>query len=156
MPAASAKPVLDSIDRQLINTLQHGIPVCEQPYLQLAQQLGIDENEILRRLQKLLDDKILSRVGPIYNAEKMGGGLTLAAMRLPEEDFDRVAEQVNSFDEIAHNYTRDNVFNMWFVIATEKAEQLDEVIIKLEKTTGYPVYNMPKIEEYYIGLHLAV
>jgi hypothetical protein len=67
-----------------------------------------------------------------------------------------VATQVNAFDEVAHNYERDHEFNMWFVLATETAERIDEVLSEIERNTGYPVYNMPKIEEFYIGLKLEV
>jgi DNA-binding Lrp family transcriptional regulator len=147
---------MEEIDRHIINNLQGGFPICEHPYAQVAKQLGITENELLQRLTKLLDDGILSRFGPMYHAERLGGGLTLAAMCVPEADFDKVAEKVNAFPEVAHNYAREHALNMWFVLATEQPKRIDEVINEIETQTGLRIYNMPKQAEYYIGLHLEI
>lgn len=144
--------MLDSLDRAIINQLQGGFPLCESPYAVVAAQLGTSEGELLARLQRLLDDKVLSRFGPMYHAERLGGGLTLAAMAIPEEAFEQVAAQVNAFPEVAHNYARDHRLNMWFVLATETPQRIAEVIAEIEATTGYAVVNMPKEEEFFIGL----
>lgn len=147
---------LDAIDRQIINELQRGFPIVEEPYKAAAKQFGINESELLARLQKLLDEGVLSRFGPMYHAERMGGGLSLAAMKIPTEDYERVVEQVNAFEEIAHNYARDHQLNMWFVVATETQEEVAQVISAIEKKTGFPVYNMPKEKEFFVGLHFAM
>ena len=148
--------VIDTIDRELLNQLQRGFPLVEEPYKLAAEQLGIDETELLARLQTLLDEGVLTRFGPMYHAERMGGGLSLAAMQIPEEDFERVADIVNSFEQVAHNYARDHALNMWFVVATETAAEVDEVIAAIASQTAYPVYNMPKEQEFFVGLHFAV
>lgn len=145
---------MDQLDRAIVNRLQQGFPICESPYRQVAEQLGINEAELLDRLQKLLADGVLSRFGPMYHAEQMGGALTLAALKVPEERFDEVAAIVNAFPEVAHNYARSHVLNMWFVLATEIPEQVQAAIAAIEQQTGLTVYNMPKIREYYVGLQL--
>lgn len=144
------------IDKILINRLQDGIRVCDRPYFDLAQELNISEDEILARLERMLEDGRLSRFGPMFHAERMGGGLTLAAMSIPEPEFDDVAEQVNQFPEVAHNYERNHELNMWFVLATETPEGVADTIKKIELTTGYPVFNMPKKEEFYVGLRFVL
>ncbi|MEN8168981.1 MAG: AsnC family transcriptional regulator [Pseudomonadota bacterium] len=144
--------MLDTLDRAIINELQGGFPICESPYAVVAEQLGTSEGELISRLQRLLDEKILSRFGPMYHAERLGGGLTLAAMAIPDEQFDAVADQVNAFPEVAHNYAREHELNMWFVLATETPQRIDEVIREIEATTGFNVINMPKEEEFFIGL----
>lgn len=143
---------MDTLDRTIINTLQEGFPICEHPYAEVAKQLGTSEQILLERLQQMLDQGLLSRFGPLYHAERMGGGLTLAAMSIPEKDYERVCVQVNSHPEVAHNYARDHELNMWFVLGTETPERIEEVIADIESQTGYPVYNMPKQREFYIGL----
>ena len=143
---------MDTLDRQIINTLQQGFPICERPYAQVAQELGTNEEVLLDRLQRLLQEGLLTRFGPMYHAERMGGGLTLAAMQIPAKDFQRVTALVNRHPEVAHNYERDHALNMWFVLATETPERIGEVIATIEKETGYPVYNMPKEKEFFIGL----
>jgi DNA-binding Lrp family transcriptional regulator len=90
----------------------------------------------------------------MYHAERLGGGLTLAAMKVPPADFERVAEAVNAFPEVAHNYARDHVFNMWFVLATETPGRIKEVVAEIERATGLEVFDMPKEHEFYVGLRL--
>ena len=145
---------MDNIDRDIINTLQDGFPICTSPYKQVAESLTISEQELITRLEKLLESGILSRFGPLYHAEHMGGALSLAAIQVPEKNFDTIADAINSFPEVAHNYARDHTLNMWFVLATETPEQIQQVISKIEAKTGLAVYNMPKIQEYFVGLKL--
>jgi DNA-binding Lrp family transcriptional regulator len=145
---------LDAQDKIIINALQRGLPVCEQPFAQLAAQLAIDEQELLKRLNNLLENKILSRFGPMFDAACFGGAFTLAALQVPEENFDEFADIVNSFEQVAHNYKRDHHYNMWFVIATESAEEITQVIEEIEKKTGLEVLNAPKLKEFYVELYL--
>lgn len=84
----------------------------------------------------------------------MGGRFSLAAMAIPAEDFERVAEIVNAFPEVAHNYERTHELNMWFVLATETADGLPETIKRIEAASGYPVFNMPKEKEFFVNLYL--
>jgi DNA-binding Lrp family transcriptional regulator len=145
---------MDEIDRRIINALQTGFPISERPYQEAAQALGISEPELLERLENLLQDQTLSRFGPLYDAEAMGGSLTLAAMQVPDERFEEIAEIVNEFPEVAHNYARNHALNMWFVLATETPGQLRQALTGIERRTGLTVYNMPKITEYFVGLKL--
>ena len=151
---AEAPPALDAVDRHILNTLQGGFPVSERPYAEAAVNLGIAEEALLERLQKLLDAGVLTRFGPMYHAEQLGGALSLAAMKVPAADFERVAAAVNAYPEVAHNYQRNHEFNLWFVLATEKPERIGEVIRAIERDTGSKVYNLPKLEEFYVGLTL--
>ncbi|MCX7194045.1 MAG: AsnC family transcriptional regulator [Proteobacteria bacterium] len=147
---------MDQLDRAIINQLQGDFPVSDAPYAEVAQRLGTDEGELLARIKQLLADKVLTRFGPMYHAERLGGGLSLAAMKIPAEEFERVAVIVNQMPEVAHNYARDHALNMWFVLATETPQGLPEVLEKIEHQTGYEVYNMPKIKEYFVELKLQV
>ena len=146
---------MDELDRKIINVLQDGFPLVEEPYAEVAMQLGINESDLLSRLEKLLHDKTLTRFGPMYDAEKLGGAFSLVAIKVPEEEFDKVTEIVNSYDEVAHNYHRDHEFNMWYVLATETPQKINEINRDIEHRTGLKVFNMPKLDEYYIGLKLT-
>ncbi len=147
---------MDAVDRAIVNDLQAGIAVSERPYAEAAARLGLSEPELLARLQALLDRCVLSRFGPMYHAERLGGALTLAAMKVPGDDFERVAAIVNGFPEVAHNYEREHALNMWFVLATDDPTRIDAVIAEIERATGYTVYNLPKLEEFYVGLRFEV
>ena len=143
---------MDRLDRTLVNRLQDGFPVCDSPYAEVAREFGISEAELLGRLETLLDDGVLSRFGPMFDAERMGGAFSLCAMQVPAERYAEIAEVVNSFPEVAHNYERSHPLNMWFVLATESRERLAEVAGEIERSTGLQVYQMPKLEEFYVGL----
>ncbi len=145
---------MDEIDRLIINTLQEGFPICDAPYQQVAVQMGLTEQTLIERLQALLDNGTLTRFGPLYHAEMMGGALTLAAVKATTERYDEVTGIINAFPEVAHNYARNHALNMWFVIATETPEQIQQTISAIEQQTGLTVYNMPKINEYFVGLKL--
>ena len=147
---------MDQIDRDIINNLQGGFPLSERPYADVAAYLGIDESDLINRLANLLESNMLSRFGPMYNVDKMGGAFSLVAMRIPEHDFDRIAEIVNRYPQVAHNYQREHAMNMWFVLATEDKQEVDKINAEIEHVTGYPVFNMPKLEEYFVGLRFEV
>lgn len=148
--------LLDELDRAIINRLQDGFPLCPRPYSAVAEELHVGEDELLARLGRLLHERVLTRFGPMYHAERMGGGLSLAAMRIAPADFERVAGIVNQMPEVAHNYARDHALNMWFVLATETSERQQDAIAAIERNTGYLVFNMPKIKEYFVGLKFQV
>ena len=147
---------LDSLDRKIINVLQRNFPVCDHPFAVVAKELETTEEELISRLQGLSDEKYLTRFGPLYNAERFGGAVSLCAMVVAEDDFDFIADKVNSFPQVAHNYQRDHELNMWFVLATETQIELDETLGAIEAETGLPIRNMPKLEEFYVGLYFEV
>jgi DNA-binding Lrp family transcriptional regulator len=146
---------MDELDRAIINDLQGGFPISDHPFAEVAAKFNITEQELIARIASLLEKKVLSRFGPMYHAERMGGSLSLAAMKIPVEDFERVAEIVNAMPEVAHNYARNHILSMWFVLATETPQAHAEALKKIERETGYSVYDMPKIKEYFVGLQLT-
>ena len=146
---------MDSVDRAIVNALQQGFPVTERPFRDAGALLGLGEDALLARVKRLLEERVLTRFGPLFQAERLGGAYALAAMRVPQADFDRVAEAVNALPEVAHNYERDHEFNLWFVLATETHDGIARVAAQIERTTGLPVYLMPKREEFFVGLNLA-
>jgi len=152
--AAASGAMLDEIDKRLINALQGDFPLVAEPYRQVADSLGLSETELLRRLDSLLERRILTRFGPMFQIERAGGAFVLAAMRVPEADFERVTAQVNAFPEVAHNYRREHALNMWFVLATATPQGIAETIAAIEAATGLPVFAFPKEREYFVEMKL--
>lgn len=157
MKSSAPAPVLDAVNRNLINMLQGGFPISPNPYQEVANKLGVSEEELLWRLEVMKTDGIYSRFGPLYNAEALGGAVTLAAMDVPEKSFEKITELVNRHKEVAHNYQRAHHFqktrfNMWFVISTEQQDEIASVIEQIEAETSLKVYNMPKQREYFLEL----
>lgn len=142
---------IDELDKTIINTLQGDFPISAEPYRDIADKLGISSVELRYRIENLLYQKVISRFGPMYQIEKIGGAFSLCAMKLPETDFERVAELMCTIKEVAHNYQRNHEFNMWFVLATESQPGIKDAINRIEALTGYKVFNMPKEKEYFVG-----
>jgi DNA-binding Lrp family transcriptional regulator len=147
---------LTALECALINRFQGGVPLEERPYREMAHRLATDEPSVIVSLGALLERRILSRFGPSYDAARLGGALTLAALQVPENDFDRVAALVNAMPEVAHNYRREHELNMWFVLATETPEAIARSLARIEQATGLTVYDFPKGREFFLGLKLAV
>ena len=146
---------LDVIDRRIIDGLQGDFPICERPYQVAAERLGISEEELLQRLDRLLETRVLTRFGPMMQIERVGGSFVLAAIAVPEADFERVAGQVNALPQVAHNYRREHLLNMWFVLATETPAGIGEAIARIEADTGLPVHAFPNEREYFVEMKLA-
>jgi DNA-binding Lrp family transcriptional regulator len=145
---------MDELERAIVNRLQGGFPLSERPYAAAARELGTDEATLIAKLQAMLDAGALTRFGPMYDAERLGGAFTLCAMSVPAGDFERVAALVNAHAEVAHNYERAHRYNMWFVLATGSRAQIPQVIAAIEAQTGCPVLELPREQEYFIDLRL--
>jgi siroheme decarboxylase len=146
---------MDELERAIVNRLQGGFPLCERPFAEAAGDLGTDEATLIAKLTAMLDAGTLTRFGPMYDAERLGGAFTLCAMSVPAPDFERVASLVNAHPEVAHNYERAHRFNMWFVVAASTRETIAPLLAAIEAETGYRVLNLPREQEYFIELRLV-
>ncbi|MBP7485499.1 MAG: AsnC family transcriptional regulator [Aquabacterium sp.] len=145
---------LDDDDRRLINHLHGGFPLCAQPYAEVGQQLGLSEQDVMARLDRLLHDGWLTRFGPLFQIEAAGGQFVLAALTAPENRFDEVNALVNAQTEVAHNYRREHALNMWFVVGAESPAQVLAVCDRIEALTGLTVWAFPKEREFFVELRL--
>ena len=147
---------LDPTARAIVNGLQGGFPLTPRPFRDAGRDLGLSENELIEGIGALVDSGALSRFGPLWNAEQIGGGVCLAAMAVPPERFDEVAEKVNAHPEIAHTYERAHQLNMWFVISADDPRKIQQVIDAIEQETGLGVHAMPKAREFFVGFRVEV
>lgn len=143
---------LSEFECLLINELQADFPLCEEPYQQLGQRFDCEPELILETISDLLQRGVLTRFGPLLNIEKAGGVFSLCALKVEESRFEEVAELVNDYPEVAHNYQREHEWNMWFVLAAESKAELERVFAELVQRSDCPGLNLPKEEEYYVGL----
>lgn len=148
----SEQIAIDDTDRLLLNSLQGGFPVAHRPFAEVASSLGLEEDDIIERLRRMVDNGALSRFGTVLNAPELGGERTLAAMEVPAERFDEVAAFVSGLDAVSHNYERTHRLNMWFVISSEDEEDIARTIAEIEGETGLAVLNMPTLEEYFVDI----
>lgn len=147
---------MDELDRRLVNRLQLGLPLVPDPWQVLAQELCSDSQVLRQRVQRLLDDGTLTRFGPMFDIERLGGAFTLAALRVPEERFEAVAALLEAMPEVAHNYRREHAWNMWFVLGCASERELRQALRRIEQDSGLAVLNLPKEETYHVGLYFPV
>lgn len=144
-------PALDAADRAVINAMQTPMALVPRPFATPAAALGLSETALIDRLRALLEAGALTRFGPFWNADALGGAFCLCAMAVPPERFDAVAAAVNALPQVAHNYARDHRLNLWFVLATETPEGIEAAADAIEAETGLTVLRFPKEEEFFIG-----
>ena len=147
---------LADADREIINGLQGGFPISERPFAEAAATLGMSEDALIARVEALVEAGAISRFGPLWNSEEMGGAVCLAAMAVPRARYEEVAAQVNAHPEIAHNYERAHALNMWFVISALDPAKIAATARAIEAETGLDVKLMPKEQEFFVGFRVEV
>lgn len=147
---------LNETDRAVLNALQDDFPLSPRPFETAAKALGLAEDDLIARVARLKDAGVITRFGPFFDAAAMGGAFCLCALEAPADRFDAVAEIVNAFPQVAHNYARDHHLNMWFVLATETQSEIADAVNAIQEATGLGVYAFPKLKEFFVGFRVAV
>ena len=146
---------IDSVDAALIDDFQSGFPIEERPFERVGDALDIDETAALERVEGLRDAGVFRRFGAVLNPPVIGSS-TLAAVSAPEGRFDEVAEVINSYRQVNHNYRRNHEWNMWFVVTAGSLETRDRILSEIEDRTGCQVLVLPMLTDFYIDLEFPV
>jgi DNA-binding Lrp family transcriptional regulator len=121
----------------------------------VAERLGVAENAVLRLLETLRRQGKISRVGAVFAPKRIGAS-TLAAMAVPPEKLAAVAETVNRFPEVNHNYEREHRYNLWFVVTAGSEGRLQAALGAIEQAAGQPLLRLPLLQEYHIDLGFSL
>jgi siroheme decarboxylase len=154
----SAVP-LDELDKRLLNLLQGSFPIATRPYAAVAELAGVPEEEVLNRTARLLDERIIREVTPIFDTRVLGYSSMLVAAKVDPENPWRAAKAINSHPGVSHNYLRDHDFNIWFTIATEPGSPLglDGTLEVLQRLTGAEsVRQLPTLRLFKIRMDLEM
>lgn len=143
--------MLAPLHKHLLNDYQQDFPLSATPYRDIAEQLGVSEDEVLNAFHALSEQHMISRIGPVIAPNSIGNS-ALVAMAVPEADLSRVAELVSAYPEVNHNYERENRFNLWFVVVADDNRHLQMVIADIERQTGYQAMLLPMLADYFINL----
>jgi DNA-binding Lrp family transcriptional regulator len=149
------RAALDEVDAELIDEFQSGIPVERRPFRAVGAALGVSESEALSRVERLRDGGIFRRFGAVLNPPVIGSS-TLAAVQAPADRFSEIADVINSYQQVNHNYRRDHAWNMWFVVTAGSRETRDRILSEIETRTGCDVLDLPMLTDYYIDLEFPV
>jgi siroheme decarboxylase len=154
----SAVP-LDELDKRLLNLLQSSFPLAPRPYAGVAELAGVTEHEVLRRTRRLLDQRIIRELTPIYDTRVLGYKSMLVAAKVDPENPWQAAKIINSHPGVSHNYLRDHDFNIWFTLATEPDSKLglDGTLEVLQHLTGAEsVRQLPTLRLFKIRMDLEM
>ena len=154
----SAVP-LDELDRKLLNLLQGSFPIASRPYAHVAELAGLPEQEVLTRTKRLLDERIIREITPIFDTRVLGYSSMLVAAKVDPENPWRAAKIINSHPGVSHNYLRDHDFNLWFTVATEPDSPLglDGTLQLLQRLTGAEsVRQLPTLRLFKIRMDLEM
>ncbi len=127
---------MDYIDRKLLDITQREFPIDAAPYAKIAERLGIDERDVLRRLEKMRSGGLLRRVGASLNPRTLGYTSTLAAARVPRDQLEEAAEYINRFPQVTHNYERDDEFNLWFTVIARDTDEITDILKDIRAHTA--------------------
>lgn len=147
---------LDDTDKRILNTIQYDFPLDVHPFQKLGAELGIGEEEVIKRLGRLQGEGAVRKIGPVINRNRVGGTSTLVAVNVPEDMIDQVAEYIDEYPEVSHNYLRPDKYNVWFTLSASGKERIDEILAELGQKTGLEFVNLPTVRLFKIGVRFNI
>jgi DNA-binding Lrp family transcriptional regulator len=135
---------MDDIDKKILNRIQSDFPMTSRPFLDIAEDLGLSEEEVLGRIVRLKQTGIIRRIGGNFVPHKVGFVSTLCAAEVPEEKIEAFAKVVNGYPGVTHNYRRDNRFNIWFTFIAPSMQEIEKNLAAISEKTGISnILNLP-------------
>ena len=148
---------IDDIDRDILNRIQSGFPITTRPYRTIAEDLGLSESEVLKRISRLKASGIIRRIGGNFTPEKLGFVSTLCAAKVPEEKIKQFAEVVNRYPGVTHNYRRENTYNIWFTFIAPSMDEINANLEQIAAETGVSdILNLPATRVFKIKAEFKV
>ena len=152
--------VLDDIDKKLLQELQDNFPLVQHPWLSISEVLGISENEVLLRLERLTKEGVVERIGAVVDSAKIGlAAATLVAIQVPEKEVEAVAQVINEYPNISHNYLRENQYNIWFTVSAPTMQEVDNTLSDIIRKTGIGpsnILNLPTEQRFKINVRFQI
>ncbi|VVB90357.1 putative HTH-type transcriptional regulator [uncultured archaeon] len=147
---------LDDTDKKILNAIQLDFPLVHKPFKELGDDLGIKEEDVIKRIKRLQAEGAIRRIGPIISTKKTGGVSTLVALKAPAGRVDEIAQIINGYDEVSHNYLRPAEFNIWFTLSAESEMRMHEILREIGERTGCEVMNLPTKRLFKIGVKFDI
>jgi siroheme decarboxylase len=144
---------LTEVDRQLLNILQNSFPVCQKPYASIGKQLGLTESDVINRIRKLKANRIIRRIGGVFDARGLGFNSTLVALKVDEEAIGYVTAEINKYPGVTHNYQRQHEFNVWFTMIASSADESMSILDQIKSLPGVKkLRNLPAVKQFKINV----
>ena len=148
---------MDEIDLKLLAAVQEEFPLEKRPFKALGEKLGLTEEAVISRVQRLHEEGLVRRLGPILDIRKLGMSGVLVAILVPEEDAEEVANVVSQYQEVSHNYLRpnDSGYNLWFTISA-KEDRISEILSDISSKTNRKQLILPTSRIFKIGVKFDI
>lgn len=127
---------MDRLDRKILNIIQSEFPIASRPFREVGERLGIEEEEVIRRVRGMKDSGVIRRIGGSFDSRRLGFFSTLCAARVPPEKVELFNEVINACVGITHNYTRDHEYNIWFTFIAGSEAELERSLEEIADKTG--------------------
>ena len=125
--------MLDDVDKRILRTLQEDLPIVSRPFAEVADKIGITEEEFFLRVKKLIDSGIIRKFGLRIDSAKVGFASTLIGLKVPEDKLEEIAKKLNKYNCVTHNYSREHEYNLWITVIEQNQEKLNEFVKKIVK-----------------------
>jgi DNA-binding Lrp family transcriptional regulator len=141
---ANNDTLLDEADRAILNRIQSDFPITSRPYHSIAQDVGLNEQDVIDRVLRLKESGVIRRIGGNFVPGELGYVSTLCAARVPPEKIAHFAETVNRHPGVTHNYLRENTFNVWFTFIAPSMQEIEDSLKAISAETGIAeILNLP-------------
>lgn len=145
---------LDQIDKAILNRIQSNFPISSSPFMKIAEDLGLSEEDVIERVQSLKKSGIIRRIGGNFVPDKLGYVSTLCAAKVPDEKVSEFAAVVNKYPGVTHNYQRNNDFNVWFTFIAPSMDEIEKNLADISASTGIKdILNLPATKLFKIKAH---
>ena len=150
-------PEIDDVDKAILNRIQSDFPITSRPYRAIAEDLGLSEADVLKRVTRLKATGIIRRIGGNFTPEKLGFVSTLCAAKVPEDKISQFAEVVNRYPGVTHNYRRENTYNIWFTFISPSMDEINANLEQIAAETGITdILNLPATRVFKIRAEFKV
>lgn len=143
-------------EMRILAAIQEDFPITKRPFLDIAENLGISEDEVINSIKHLRESGLIRKMGAVINPKKIGYVSLLAAATISEDRIDSVAEIINEYPGVTHNYLREGEPNLWFTLTEPDSETLDVNLKNIEEKIGVPILRLPMTKKYKIGVKLDI
>ncbi len=145
---------LDDTDKKILNRIQSNFPVTSRPYLDIAMELGLPEDVVLKKIKQMRLNGTIRRIGGNFFPDKLGFISTLCAAKVPEEKIESFSLHVNKYPGVTHNYQRDNNYNMWFTFIATSMDEIQNRLQAISRATGVKeILNLPATKVFKVKAH---
>ncbi|CCH50576.1 siroheme decarboxylase subunit alpha [Pseudodesulfovibrio piezophilus] len=134
---------MDNYDKQILDIIQSHFPLASRPYEEVGKQVGLSEEDVLKRVRDLKEAGIIRRMGANFTSKTLGWQSTLCAASVPQEKIEEFIAEVNQHDGVTHNYLRENEFNIWFALIAPNMDAVESILNGITEKTGVKILNLP-------------